>query len=170
MHVKLISIFAVVAGITSAHAAAPKDYLSQLDKRYVSEKGKYGGPKFFKVPVVQEALATAVPRDWRRAMMNELVVETPNALVDGYLVVSACKPHFCPDKNYAATVRVADGAALFIVFDNGRGRIKDAEPQCFSAAFNKVSQLPNSVLHELRERSALGSIDGTSLSCAVSRR
>ncbi|WP_409267016.1 hypothetical protein [Massilia sp. BHUDP2] len=170
MHVKLISIFAVVAGITSAHAAAPRDHLSQLDKRYVSEKGKYGGPKFFTVPVVQEALATAVPRDWRRAMMNELVVETPNALVDGYLVVSACKPHFCPDKNYAATVRVADGAALFIVFDNDRGRIKDAEPQCFSSAFDKVSQLPNSVLDELRERSALGSIDGTSLGCAASRR
>ena len=102
--------------------------------------------------------------------MNELVVETPNKLVDGYLVVSGCKPHFCPDKNYAAAVRVADGAALFIVFDDRLGQIKDAKSQCFSTEYNDVSKLPAPVQRELRERDALGSTDGTPPSCAVSQR
>ena len=161
---------AVLVGINSAHAAVQKDYLSQLDKRYPSEKGKNGGPKFFNVPVVQKALTTAVPHAWRLAMMNELVVETPNKLVDGYLVVSGCKPHFCPDKNYAAAVRVADGAALFIVFDDGLGQIKNAKPLCFSTAYNDVSKLPESVQRELEERDAHGSTDGTPLNCAVGQR
>jgi hypothetical protein len=170
MYSKLISIFAVLVGVNSAHAAVQTDYLSQLDKRYPFEKGKNGGPRFFNVPVVQRALAKTVPHDWQQAMMNELVVVTPNKLVDGYLVVSGCKPHFCPDKNYAAVVRVADGAALFIVFDDGLGQIKNAEPRCFSTAYNDVSKLPESVQRELGKRDALGSTGGPPLGCAVGQR
>jgi len=170
MSFRLISLFLVFLSINSALAADQKDYLSQLDKRYPYEKGKSGGPKFFNVPVVQKALVTSVPRGWRLAMMDELVVETPNKLVDGYLVASGCKPHFCPDKYYAAAVRVTDGAALFIVFDDKLGQIKDATTQCFSAKFDSVSRLPKAVQRELMERNALDSIDDSPLGCAVGRR
>lgn len=114
-------------------------------------------------------MEAAVPRDWQLAMKNELSVAVPNRLVDGYLIVSGCKPHFCPGKNYVASIRVNDGAALFIVFDDDLGRIENPKPRCFSTAFADVTKLPESVRRELVARDGISSIDDNSLTCASGR-
>lgn len=162
----------VVAGIlllfNSAHAVQQSDYLSQLDKRYPHEKEKKGGPKFFDVPFVRKALNAAVPWNWQMAMKNELTVGVPNRLVEGFLVVSGCKPHFCPDKNYIASIRVSDGAALFIVFDDELGKIKNPKSQCFSASFTDITKLPEAVRREFVERVGISSVDEP-LACIVSQ-
>jgi hypothetical protein len=110
-----------------------------------------------------------VPKDWQLAMKNELEVVIPNKLVGGYLVVSGCKPHFCPDKNYIASIRVSDGAALFIVFDDELGKIKDPQSRCFSAVFSDIAKLPEAVRSELVERNGIANV-GEPLACVASQR
>ena len=73
--------------------------------------------------------------------------------------MSGCKPHFCPGKNYVVSIRVSDGAALFIVFDDAMGTIKDPKPLCFSAAYSSVAKVPEAVRLELVERNGISSVD-----------
>lgn len=168
--VKKLAAIGVFFSFVVAHAAQSPEYFYQLDKRHPSEKGTKGGPKFFDVPLVRQSLDAAVPRDWQLAMENELTVAVPNRLVDGYLVVSGCKPHFCPDKNYVASIRISDGAALFIVFDDDLGQIKNPKPRCFSTAFVDVTKLPQSVRSELVARDGISSTDDNSLTCTSGKQ
>lgn len=168
--IKKLVAFGVLFSVLAAHAARQPEYFSQLDKRHPFEKGSKGGPKFFDVPLVRQALDAAVPGDWQLAMKNELTVAVPNKLLDGYLIVSGCKPHFCPDKNYIATIRTSDGAALFIVFDDDLGKIKNPKSLCFSTEFGDVTKLPASVRSELVARDGISSIDDNSLTCSSGKR
>lgn len=161
---KILVAIGVLGLFNTTYAAQQSDYLSQLDKRYPHEMAKAGGPKFFDVPLVRKALDAAVPKDWQLAMKNELVVVTPNKLVEGHLVVSGCKPHFCPNKNYIASIRTSDGAALFIIFDDKLGEIKNPKSQCFSTTLSNVTKLPEAVRREFVTRNGISSVD-ESLAC-----
>ena len=127
-------------------------YLAKLDKRYPWEGVSAKEPSFFKVPSVRKNFMGLVPSKWRNAIKNEFQTGTVNVVVDGYLVVSACKPHRCPFKNYVAVVRLSDQGMYFVFYDAQENEDDALATHCFSTKETDLKALPATVKEELALR------------------
>jgi hypothetical protein len=142
---------AIVFFAAAASAAMPDtDYLRRLSGHYPWQGAEQGDLSFFEVPTVAKSLKRMLPPDTVVELTRELTTGSPNRIVDGYLLVSACKPHDCPSKNYIAVTNLRNAAVVVVLYDASLGRDVRTSTRCFSES-GSLRLLPDSVIEEVLE-------------------
>jgi hypothetical protein len=132
--------------VTRASLALPADgsSLESLVGKYPWEPADRDQPNFFEVPSIKAALSQLSPTFVRHAVLHELTTGTPNKLIDGYLVVSGCKPHNCPAKNYIILANLEDTTVTLVFYDASSGTDNLSRAHCFSMndcpVFRRISR------------------------------
>lgn len=119
-------------------------HLATLEGQYPSD----GKPSFFEVPLVKQAFTRLVPAKLHKVIPQQLGVETPNQVLDGYLTVSGCKAHDCPSQSYLALANLQTGALWFFYYNAALGKSGNQATRCF-ADQPQVSALPSSVQRQV---------------------
>jgi hypothetical protein len=128
--------------------AADGAYLASLVSKYPSEGADSVQPNFFQVPSIRASFQRIVPSSVRRSIVSELVVGTPNGIIEGYLVVSGCKPHNCPSKNYIAIASLSDASVAFIFYDDKSGTNDSTQTHCYSSQ-SELREFPGKIKSEI---------------------
>ena len=126
------------------------DYLRALAGHYPWEGATQGDLSFFEVPTVAATLKKILPPSALLKITAELTTGTPNRIVDGYLLVSACKPHDCPSQNYIAVTNLRNAFVTVVIYDASLGSDDRSSTHCFSEG-GDLRMLPNSVIEEILE-------------------
>jgi hypothetical protein len=145
-----VSLSAIALATVSAWAGPASDlsYLASLAGKYPWEGAAEHQPSFFEVPSIKKKFEQFVPSALRKAITGELTTGTPNRVINGFFVVSGCKPHDCPSKNYIVLVRLSDGTAFFVVYDASTGTDDATSTRCFSSQ-RAIGSLPEEVKEEI---------------------
>ena len=100
---------------------------------------------FLRIPRIRDKLQHILsPADFA-LFTNTLAVESPIRIVDGYLVVSKCKPHDCPEEN-AVLLLDLKGTSMHAVFYGDNAEQDDLHrTRCYSDG-TQLSHLTDSLL------------------------
>jgi hypothetical protein len=140
--------FTLLAGIGASAYAADSGYIASLAGKYPWEGARAGAPGFFEVPSVKASLHRMLPPEVLRTLTEELTTGTPNSIVEGFLLVSACKPHGCPSKNYIAITNPRNSLVTVVLFDTSAGSDDISRTHCFSSLSN-LNAYPAAVIEEI---------------------
>ena len=145
-----VALSATALAAFTACAAPTLDlaYLASLVGKYPWEGAAARQPSFFEVPYIKKSFEQLVPTVLRKTITGQLITGAPNRVINGFFVVSGCKPHDCPSKNYIALVRLADGATLFVVYDASTGSDDASATRCFSSQ-GEIGSLPVEIREEI---------------------
>jgi hypothetical protein len=148
MRIHNILLSSMLAIVCSMSRGANDSQLESLAGKYAWEGPRANSPGFFEVPSIRASLQNVLPPGTLKILTEELTTGTPNSIVDGYLIVSACRPHACPSKNYIAITNPRNSLVTVVLFDSSAGNDDIGRTRCFSS-LPDLRAYPTAVVEEV---------------------
>lgn len=150
MRLHIVILAAILVAASPSVWGTDEEYLRSLVGKYPWEGAAQGDLSFFEVPSIEAALRQMLPSEVLKTITEELTTGTPNRIVSGYLLVSACKPHACPSKNYVAITNLRNASVAVVLYDSSAGSSELVRTRCF-ANTKDLRMIPDAMVEEILE-------------------
>jgi hypothetical protein len=141
-------ILVILLFMISIAIPAEEYSLRGLDGKYPWERVNSNSPNFINLPSIKNSFDRLVPEKYKKKILKNYAVGTPNRIIDDYLVMSSCKRNCCPCENYIALAEISEPDIYFIIYDSKIGKDDLESTHCFSANIS-LKKLPSSLKEEI---------------------